>query len=259
MKKLQTEAFAGIILMALLFGAIYFIFPPVEEKSHLLSVSQEKKLGDKLIDMMIDKKSVIKDGALYELTDSIYRLLQNVQSEEDRALPYQLHLVRSSEINAMAMPGGHLVVYTGIIDMMEHPDELAGVIAHEMGHIVHRHIIERMAGSMGIGVLLTAISGDPTVVHEVLKMALNSAFSRKQEAEADQYAFELMAKAGFSPRKMAALFHRFNNMSNIDIPYILRSHPHDHERIEASLNYELPEDFEEGAIELEYWEEMKGG
>ena len=153
------------------------------------------------------------------------------------ALPVRLHVdvVRRSEINAMALPGGHIYVYDGLIDKAQTPDELAGVLAHEIGHVAHRdgtRIVLQTAGmSFLFGMMLGDFVGGGAVViaaHTVLR----SSYSRRVETAADAYSVGLMQKAGGDPRALAAILGRIVSDKEHGIK-ILLDHPETRDRIAA--------------------------
>ncbi|MCC5918250.1 MAG: M48 family metallopeptidase [Cryomorphaceae bacterium] len=254
MNNLSREAILGIILSIALFTGIYFLLPEMEPKKELISFEQEKELGDKLIDLILKDEKKIKSGELYDLTDSIFQRLREFQDEQYRDIPYQMHLVKNAEVNAMALPGGHIVVYTGILKIMDHPDAFAGVVGHEMGHIAHRHIVDRLLTSVGVGALVTIIGGDPGLAHEAIHHLIHSAFSRKQETEADEFGYDLMIKSGFAPIYLSKLFAKFEEeIPTNDIPPILHSHPKHKDRITTAFSYPLPDDFEPAGFSQDRW------
>ena len=153
------------------------------------------------------------------------------------ALPERLHVdvVRRSEPNAVALPGGRIYVYQGLIDKAQTPDELAGVMAHEIGHVAHRdgtRIVLQTAGlSFLFGMMLGDFVGGGAVVIAA-RTVLRSSYSRRVESAADAYSVGLMGKAGGDPRALAALLGRIVSDKEHGVK-ILLDHPETRDRIAA--------------------------
>lgn len=153
------------------------------------------------------------------------------------ALPVALHVdvVHRSEPNAMALPGGLIYVDEGLLKKAQAPDEVAGVIAHEIGHVVHRdgtRIVLQTAGlSFLFGMMLGDFVGGGAVVIAA-RTVLKSSYSRRAEAAADNYSVALMAKAGGDPHALAAILGRIASDKEHGLK-ILLDHPETKARIAA--------------------------
>lgn len=174
------------------------------------------------------------------------RLSKNVRNKYDQ---YHFFLVNDNTINAFAGPGGYIGVHSGLILLAENEDELAGVIAHEMGHVKQHHMIrqlERMKAekiSMTLATLASIFLGaySPelgqaailTGAAGIQQMELN--YSREQEAEADRIGIEILEKAHYSPYSLLTFFKRLLAQEQISIasmiPTMLKSHPLTEHRI----------------------------
>ncbi len=153
------------------------------------------------------------------------------------ALPVALHVdvVRRSEPNALALPGGLIYVDEGLINKAQSPDEVAGVLAHEIGHVAHRdgtRIVLQTAGlSFLFGMMLGDFVGGGAVVIAG-RTVLKSSYSRRAEAAADSYSVALMAKAGGDPHALAAILGRIVSDKEHGVK-ILLDHPETRARIAA--------------------------
>ncbi len=153
------------------------------------------------------------------------------------ALPLALHVevVRRVKPNAMALPGGLIYVDKGLLDKAQSPDEVAGVLAHEMGHIAHRdgtRIVLQTAGlSFLFGMMLGDFVGGGAVVIAA-RTVLRSSYSRRAEAAADDYSVALMARAGGDPHALAAILGRIASDNEPGLK-ILLDHPETRARIAA--------------------------
>ena len=151
------------------------------------------------------------------------------------ALPVELRVdvVRRAEPNAVALPGGHIYVNQGLIDQAQAPDELAGVLAHEMGHVAARdgtRVVLQTAGlSFLFGMMLGDFVGGGAVVIAA-KTVLKSSYSRRVESAADAYSVALMQKAGGDPHALGVILARIVVDKDHGMA-ILRDHPETKARI----------------------------
>jgi len=163
---------------------------------------------------------------------------------------WEFNLVDSKEVNAWCMPGGKVVVYTGLLPVTQNEVGLAIVMGHEIAHAVAKHGNERMSqgmmqqlGGMAISV---AVANKPAETQAIFMEAygIGSAmggtlpFSRKHELEADRYGLIFAAKAGYDPREAVAFWQRMAQMATgSKPPEILSTHPSDETRIEKVKIY----------------------
>jgi predicted Zn-dependent protease len=163
---------------------------------------------------------------------------------------WEFNLVDSKEVNAWCMPGGKVVVYTGLLPVSQNEVGLAIVMGHEIAHAVAKHGNERMSqglmqqmGGMAISV---AVANKPAETQAIFMEAygIGSAmggtlpFSRKHELEADRYGLIFAAKAGYDPREAVAFWERMAKMATGQKPpEILSTHPSDETRIEKVKIY----------------------
>lgn len=148
-------------------------------------------------------------------------------------MPLKLIVVRKPEANAFALPGGHIYVFEGLITKAETPDELAGVIAHEIGHVAHRDGTRSVLQAAGLSFLFGLVLGDfvgGTAVIVAAKSVLQLAYSRQVEGAADRYALELMARAGGDGRALGTILERIAGAIEPGIK-ILLDHPETRERV----------------------------
>ena len=142
-------------------------------------------------------------------------------------------------VNAFALPGGHVVLFRGLIDAAETPDEVAAVLAHELGHVAARdptRIALRSAGSVGVLGLLFGDFAGGALVLVLLDASIQASYSREAEAAADAYARARMAEAGLPPEALASLFERLAEEAG-EVPPVLEhflSHPVLEARIAAA-------------------------
>lgn len=145
----------------------------------------------------------------------------------------KLFVLRDRDANAFAVPGQRIVVYSGLIDRAKSPEMVAGVLAHEMGHVELRHPIRGLIHQLGLGAVFTLILGDSTLAN-VGQLALTLSYSRDMEREADRRGIALLQRAGMRADGMAAMFEEFKKDSKHSLPDFLSTHPDLDERIAAA-------------------------
>jgi Zn-dependent protease with chaperone function len=157
--------------------------------------------------------------------------------EAAAALPFPLHVdvVRRAEPNAMALPGGRIYVYDGLIAQAQGPDELAGVLAHEIGHVARRDGTRTVLQTAGLSFLFGMMLGDFVgggAVVIAARTVLKSSYSRRVETAADAFSVDLMTKAGGDPHALGVILARIVADKDHGIR-ILLDHPETKDRIAA--------------------------
>ena len=131
---------------------------------------------------------------------------------------WQFNVQKTQELNAYCMPGGRIMVYSGLIDGLDLTDaELATVIAHEVAHALREHTRERVSRAYGQQLVLSGVAavtgvseGAANLANMVAQVTFQLPFSRDQESEADTIGLELMARAGYDPRAALTLWTKMN-------------------------------------------------
>lgn len=213
----------------------------------LLSERDELKLGTQL-HREVTKKYNLTDAGL----DRVERIGQRCARVSLRpSLLYKFHVVQSREINGFSLPGGHVYVTTGLLKIAS-DNELASVLAHEIGHVVARHSLKTLkkrqeyndiAKSIGD---LTGVAGDVgrdlgIALGQIVGEGFLTVHSRDEEREADYLGVRGMSRAGFDPQGMVTMFQKLQRIENQE-PDLLGSlfsdHPDAQERID-NTKYEI--------------------
>ncbi|HET6244506.1 MAG: M48 family metallopeptidase [Bacteroidetes bacterium] len=240
-----------------LFTFIPFSFDPPEMQ---LSIEKEEKLGDLIVDEMVlkDKNTiVISNPGLDSAMNIISKILTSKIGNTD--YEYKIKVIENETINAFTLPGGNIFIYSGLIEFSDHPEELAAVLAHEIGHVEKRHVVNKLIKELGLTLLFSVLAGgDNILTQEIGRTAMSSVFDRKQEEEADLFALELLEKARINPKVMAIFFRRMNDKlgnynENLEI---LASHPNNNSRIKSALEYQTKDNFKSQKLNLN-WEFVK--
>ncbi|MEN3951339.1 M48 family metallopeptidase [Iodidimonas sp. SYSU 1G8] len=179
------------------------------------------------------------------------RLTQGMDLPE----PVKVHVTASKDVNAFAAPGGHIVLLHGLIKEARSPDEVAGVLAHEIGHVQHRHPINRLVDVAGIQLIVTSISGD---VGALGTLALMLSYGIDDEAEADRTGLDMLLAAGIAPDGLAAFFDRMarKNENKLTVGQFLRTHPPLEER-SAMIRGRRPTGAVTPALTQQQWRDLR--
>lgn len=171
------------------------------------------------------------------------------------AFNWQMSVIKSNELNAWAMPGGKMAMYTGMVDRLKlSNDEIAAVVGHEMAHALLEHskkaigqqVLTGLAANVGGSIVAasTGISSDAIGLSSDLlsQYGVNMPFSRSQEREADALGVRLMAEAGYNPQAAVSVWEKMNQVSDNNNAWnaITSSHPTNNARMQAIRNM-LPE------------------
>lgn len=170
--------------------------------------SAEAQLGQRLWEDLRREQPVLEDSAAQQALHSLCNKLCIANGIEPESL-YR-HLVRSPQVNAMALPGRRLVVYSGLVQEAQNPDEVAGVLAHEIAHIQEGHVRQKVLKQAGLQMVMLWVFGDATAggLHQVAGLLGSTAFDRHLEGRADRRAVEYLQKARMNPEGLATFMDR---------------------------------------------------
>lgn len=186
-----------VLLVFLMFFSCLFVMQPAAEAG-LISKSQEISMGKDVAAKLEEKYGVVQDDELQERVNRIGQSLVAVCDRKD--LEYSFKVLNSDEVNAMAVPGGFIYVFKGLIDFMPSDDELAGVLGHEIGHIVKKHSVHQVESQMAMTLFIQLITkGQGFILADATMQALMAGYSRSDEREADEQSFALTNKASYNP------------------------------------------------------------
>ena len=161
---------------------------------------------------------------------------------------WEFHVQKTDELNAYCMPGGRIMVYSGLIEKLDVSDaELATVIGHEIAHALREHTRERVSRAYAQQLVLSGAAavtgvgeGVASIANMVGEVTFQLPFSRDQESEADTIGLELMARAGYDPRAAVTLWNKMSSAaSGGGTPKFLSTHPEPKERIK-DIQKKLP-------------------
>lgn len=219
--------------------------------AHAIPWSWEKKLGQTL-DWGTEREcraNLQTDALLRQLVKRLYPV-----EPEDKKFSIEVEVVRDNAINAFATLGGKIFVNSGLLKQAESPEELAGVLAHEIGHVHHRHIMRGALAHLFTSQGLHMIFGDHSSTGKWANDIMTMDFSRAQEAEADQDGLQRLHDAHIDNQGFKHFFERMEKEENA--PAFLSDHPSNHSRMEMvgkfSNNETIP------IMPHEDWQKLKG-
>jgi predicted Zn-dependent protease len=204
---LVSVVVAYVVGVPLLAGSITRALPP----------AWEERLGETVVAQI---EQALKPEAGFEVCDpnpdsvanrAIARFAAQVVEGSGSPFTPDIKVIRTSIPNAFALPGGHSFYFSALLDKTETADEFAGVMAHELGHVVHRHGMEQLISTSATGLLIGFILGDMTgisVAGGIGAALIDSRFSREAEREADRFAASAAQRMGFDARSLVTLLDR---------------------------------------------------
>jgi len=207
-----------------------------------ISQQQEIQMGQEYAQQINAQLPIVQDPELNRYINVLGDSIAGLTSRKD--LNWHFFIVDSKEVNAFAVPGGYVYVNRGLIERSDKMDEVAGVLGHEIGHVVRRHTVKQMEKEQGANVGITLACVLTGVCNsQVAGAAINIAggavfarFSRSDEAEADQEGFNNVVRAGISPEGMVSMFQKLleerkSRPAGVEAWFL--THPLEEDRINA--------------------------
>jgi Zn-dependent protease with chaperone function len=200
-----------------------------------IPAQQEARIGEVVLAQSRLTMQLIESGPSVEALGRLGAKLTT-----DSLHHYRWFVANNKEINAFAAPGGIVVVNAGLLRAVSSPEELAGVLAHEIAHVELRHSLKGIAKSLGLRTLATLALGDygGTALAEGMKHLAELGFSREAELEADQEGLRRLVAAGIDPQGMVRFFELLEKEQQLAPPQFLSTHPATAERM-AALKSEI--------------------
>ena len=248
-RRLVWGVVGGAILATVLglwFGADLLVELAVSR----IPVEWEHKLGESAYRDFLTHQEVMKDGpAVTALGEMTQRLTEQIPNNPYK---FEVAVVKSDVVNAFALPGGYVVVFTGLMKKAESGEEVAGVLSHELNHVLQRHGLERIVKSLGLLTVVAIVLGDRQGLVGMMKQLgvelLTLKFGREQETEADLTGLQLLQRAKIDPSGMIRFFERLSEKDQGRMEW-LSTHPMSTARAErlktelAALPKKSPEPF----------------
>lgn len=232
----------GIILVASFFATL-FVLRQIDWmtvfKVQKVTEKTEKKLGNLYWEIFEKTERENKNPYVIKSIDSLVKQICTKNKVDFKRL--KIHILDTDEINAFALPNGHLIINKGLILATENQDELSGVICHEIAHIELDHVMKKLIKEVGLSVLISMTTGKNSgeSIKETAKMLSSTAFDRSLEREADIKAVEYLIKAQINPESLANFLYKLATTENSATKYLtwISTHPDTKERAGFILEY----------------------
>jgi metalloendopeptidase OMA1, mitochondrial len=251
-RPLVAIAIAAMVVAVIVLLQTHKQTTPVTHRTERVALSDEQQmqLGSRQYAQTLrqDRAQILSSGEQYARVQRVAKRIEAVAGRDKPAFVWKVTLIRKREANAYCLPGGKIVVYTGILPVAGNDAALGTVLGHEVAHataehsaeqIEHEHLTKIAAAIVAGGVAFTPRQYLRVVA--LLGVAGSLSFSRSQESEADHIGLVYMARAGYNPRQAVAFWKRMKRASRgKEPPEFISDHPSDEHRIERIEKW-LPE------------------
>ncbi len=229
---------AALIFAWQYFGSEKFVNPETGRKSHVgMSTQQEAALGFQTYRQVLAQARSIDSGPQFEMVRRVAGKLASATGAAGVEYEWQVSLIDDEQVNAFCLPGGKIVVYTGILPIAQNEAALATVMGHEMAHATSRHGAQRvlqqnLAQTAMTGIAVSLSDMDYNKQRAVMgalgagaQFGILMPFGRQHESEADEIGLMYMARAGYDPQESIRFWKRMDQASRSGPPEFLSTHP----------------------------------
>jgi metalloendopeptidase OMA1, mitochondrial len=236
---------AAIFLAYQYFSSEKFTNPETGKKSHVgLSTQQESQLGLESYQQILSQAPTVNSGPEFDIVQRVMQRLEGASGAAGKDFDWRVSVVQSQQVNAFCLPGGKMVVYTGILPIANNEAALATVLGHEMAHATSRHGAQRVFEQNLTQTAMAGVAGSLSDMDYEKQRAVMGAigagaqygvlmpFSRDHESEADHIGLIYMARAGYDPRESINFWRRMEESSRTQPPEFLSDHPSHGKRIQ---------------------------
>ncbi len=212
-RSLTAFAALGAALVA---AGLYFWAIPAAAKiaAARVPVSWEESLGESVVEQLVPQDSRCDEPNVNRIVSDLTARLSAAASSP---YTFRVAVVRVPVVNAFAAPGGHIVVFQGLIEQTRRPEELAGVLAHEFEHVIQKHTTRMLLQKTTAGLMISAMTGDVSGAITFGASAAHAlgtlSYNRAMEQEADVEGMKLLAAAGIDPAAMIDFFETLKTKS----------------------------------------------
>ena len=242
MKSVSRLAFVSTLIALL---AACATSPTGRNQLLLIPPEDMAQIGQNSFEKLKEQQPVVDGGAQVAFVQCVADAITPLVDTPSAEGRWETAVFRDDRANAFALPGGHIGVFTGMLDLLDGQGELATIVAHEIAHIVSRHgaerVSQRFAAAQALNITQALIVGERASTSEKQLMALLGLgvqvgvvlpYSRVHEREADLVGLDLMAEAGFDPRAAIDVWQTMQERGGGRPPEFLSTHPHPDTRIE---------------------------
>jgi predicted Zn-dependent protease len=239
--RFHSNLIVLIIALSLFTSPCYLL----TSKAFALSTEQERILGQKFLAQVRGHFELIEDDFANHFINDLGHYL--ITPLETKYFPFSFYIIKDNTPNAFAGPGGHIFIFSGLIEIMANIDELAAVLCHEIGHVDARHLAQRIeqSGKIGLatmagvlaGVLIGGAVGGALATGSVAAgIQTQLHYSRKDERQSDQLGFKYMELSGFDPSGILSILEKIEKgqwQGTDGVPTYLQTHPSGPERLSS--------------------------
>jgi len=210
----------GIFIFSLMGDAIIYLFPK----------KTEIEFGEMLKKQVFAEQHLVIDSAKTKALNTFY---SQVKTDVDYKI--QISVVKSDVLNAFALPGGNIVIYSALLNKINKPEQLVALLGHETGHIQKRHSLRSLLKKASAQIVISLFAGDFSGILGQLSVLNDLSYSRENESESDEFAFEIMKTNALNPNGIIQLLEILKTEDQAEnIPGVLLTHPKLEERISAA-------------------------
>lgn len=201
----------------------------------LVPVEEENQLGRELVKEIEAEVRLHPDAEVQRYVRELGENIARGVREVPQGIRFRFVVVDDpNTINAFAIPGGHIYIYSGLIRAADNEAELAAVISHEIAHVTRRHVAQRLVAAYGAEtVAQMALGEQPGIIAQLVALVASQGFmlkySRDQESEADEYGLQYLVQANYDPGGFVTFFQKLEGQPRV--PTFLSSHPSPTQRI----------------------------
>jgi Zn-dependent protease with chaperone function len=235
LKRLKLPLIAFAFLLLLVFGYYVFVASVARFGVQFISPKKEAELGQLMFNTMMEEEKI--DTAL---TRAVQEFAAPLQLSEQYKI--KITVVDEKEVNAFAIPGGHIIIFRGILEKLKRPEELVALLGHESTHVNERHslrnILQELSGSMLLSMVFGNLGSIGHTIASQANMLRGLSYSRGLEEEADEQGMQLMLSNKVNPKGMVFLMDRMKEAeTDPKIPGFLSTHPVTSSRKEHALKF----------------------
>jgi hypothetical protein len=253
LRKGETHRFrfwviaSTLLLTAICIGGYFGVMAGAKAAVKAVPISVDERIGGMAMQSLMLEERLDDNHAATVLVRQIVDKLKPHSAIPD--MNFRVAVIKSDQVNAFAVPGGQMCVYTGLIKKAKSPEQIAGVIAHEMSHATLRHGLRAAGQSLGIIAAIQVMIGDVgglvALGSQVAQQSILTSYSRGAETEADLEGARMLHDAKIDPKAMADFFELLKSEMG-DIPGIavwISSHPQHADRVNNIMKFQfgLPE------------------
>jgi Zn-dependent protease with chaperone function len=244
-KRIPFPVLVGLVFMGLIAVALIVLVLAkdriIETIADKIPIAWEQSWGDQIFEGIKAQGKIVEntewEAEVAKITSRLLPALTN------SGYTFQFHIMQDTNVNAFAIPGGHVVILTGLLERADSAEEVAGVLAHEIAHLTKRHSMRGMMQSAGLVVLIQSIFGDTSGIVAILtqgsQFLIEQRFSRDFEREADDVGWNYLVRASIDTQGMIEFFEKLkkivaaSGMGQMESSLaLLNTHPATQERVD---------------------------